>query len=158
MAGKCRNKLIKPIILFAVETGMRRGEILATRHDHLDVRERTLLIPETKTGRARTIPLTEKAMGLLTLLELPKDQELLFPISANCLRLAWERVRKRAGITDLHFHDLRHEALSRLFEAGLTAPEVMSISGHRSLVMLGRYAHAGERKAIAAKLAATAPL
>jgi integrase len=158
-AGHCRNKLIKPIILLAVETGMRRGEILSIRYDHLDLRERALLIPETKTGRARTIPLNEKATDLLLKLssvQLSKDQERLFPISANCLRLAWERICKRAGVSDLHFHDLRHEALSRLFEAGLTGPEVMSISGHRSIATLGRYAHAGERKAIAAKLAATA--
>jgi integrase len=62
-------------------------------------------------------------------------------MSPNALRLAWERIRRRAGCTDLHFHDLRHEAISRFFEMGLTTPEVASISGHRDIRMLMRYAH-----------------
>ena len=66
----------------------------------------------------------------------------LFPITPNALRLSWERICKRASIKDLHFHDLRHEAISRLFEKGLTVPEVASISGHRDMRMLFRYAHA----------------
>lgn len=58
------------------------------------------------------------------------------------LRLSWVRITARAGIEDLHFHDLRHEAISRFFELGLTVPEVASISGHRDIRMLMRYAHA----------------
>ena len=65
----------------------------------------------------------------------------MFPITANALRLAWERLRRRAGITDLHFHDLRHEAISRFFEKGLSVPEVALISGHRDYRMLFRYTH-----------------
>jgi integrase len=59
----------------------------------------------------------------------------------DAFRLAWERVRRRADLQDLHFHDLRHEALSRFFEMGLTTPEVASISGHRDLRMLFRDSH-----------------
>jgi integrase len=62
-------------------------------------------------------------------------------MSANAFRLAWERVKKRARVDDLHFHDLRHEAISRLFEIGLNPPEVALISGHRDLRMLARYTH-----------------
>jgi len=62
-------------------------------------------------------------------------------MSANAFRLSWERVRKRAGISDLHFHDLRHEAISRFFELGLSVPEVALISGHRDARMLFRYTH-----------------
>jgi integrase len=62
-------------------------------------------------------------------------------MAPNAFRLAWERVRRRAGLDDLHFHDLRHEALSRFFEMGLTTPEVASISGHRDPRMLFRYSH-----------------
>ena len=57
------------------------------------------------------------------------------------MRLAWERLRRRADITDLHFHDLRHEAISRFFEKGLTVPEVALISGHRDYRMLFRYTY-----------------
>jgi integrase len=56
--------------------------------------------------------------------------------------LNWERSKKAAQVEDLHFHDLRHEAISRLFEMGLTVPEVTLISGHRDARMLLRYAHA----------------
>ncbi len=67
---------------------------------------------------------------------------LVFPVSPNALRLTWQRMQKATGIKDLHFHDLRHEAISRFFELGLTVPEVASISGHRDMRMLFRYAHA----------------
>ena len=118
---------------------MRRGEILAIRAERIDFDKRTLLIPESKNGRARTIPLSIVAVELLSA-HAVKDGR-LFPISANAFRLAWERVKRRAGIDNLHFHDLRHEAISRLFEKGLSVPEVALISGHRDLRMLLRYTH-----------------
>jgi integrase len=140
-AQQCRNRLITPVILIAYETGMRRGEILAIRGFDLDGEERSLTIPKTKTGYSRKIPLTEKAFVLLRDLKI-NERELIFPVSPNALRLAWEHVKKRAGIDDLRFHDLRHEAISRFFEMGLSMPEVASISGHRDPRMLFRYAHA----------------
>jgi integrase len=134
---RCRNRLILPIVQLALETGMRRGEILKIRTVHIDAQRRTLLIPESKNGRSRVIPLTDDALALLPAGSADR-QIRVFPISANAFRLAWERLRRRAGIPDLHFHDLRHEAISRFFEAGLTAPEVASISGHRDMRMQNR--------------------
>jgi len=75
----------------------------------------------------------------------------IFPITPLSLRCAWDRLTKRAEIEDLHFHGLRHEAISRFFEKGLTVPEVASISGHRDVRMLLRYAHA-DKGMLAAKL------
>jgi len=138
-ASRCRNNLIAPIVTLALETAMRRGEILAIKREHIDFSKRTLLTPESKNGRARTIPLSMVAVELLSA-HAVKDGG-LFAISANAFRLAWERVKRRAGINDLHFHDLRHEAISRLFEKGLSVPEVALISGHRDLRMLLRYTH-----------------
>jgi integrase len=138
-ARTCRNWCVAPIVTLALETGMRRGEILAIRMSHIDLAQRALLIPETKNGRARTIPLSIPATELLRQ-HLPTDGR-LFPLTANAFRLAWERVNRRAGIGDLHFHDLRHEAISRFFEKGLSVPEVALISGHRDLRMLLRYTH-----------------
>jgi integrase len=83
--------------------------------------------------------LTRRASAVLAML--PRSSGRLFPMSSNAFRLAWERVKRRAGLEDLHFHDLRHEALSRFFEMGLTTPEVASISGHRDARMLFRYSH-----------------
>ena len=67
--------------------------------------------------------------------------DIVFPISANAFRLAWERVKKRPRIEDLRFHDIRHEAISRFFEIGLSVPEVALISGHKDTRMLSRYTH-----------------
>ena len=127
------------IISMALETGMRRGEIAAMQWDHIDWTNETLHIPDTKNGHARTIPLTSAAIRILR--EIPEAEKCVFGMTGNAMRLAWERLKKKAGITDLRFHDLRHEAISRFFEMGLSVPEVALISGHRDPRMLFRYTH-----------------
>ena len=112
---------------------MRRGEILNIKKEH--IKSQTLLIPITKNGHQRIIPLTKRALDVLQNTELP------FPMSANAVRLAWERIKEKGSIKDLHFHDLRHEAISRFFEKGLSIPEVALISGHKDVRMLFRYTH-----------------
>jgi len=147
-ARSARNPFVEPIIRLARETGMRRGELLNLQGRHVDLGRRSLTIPISKNGHARTIPLSLEAVSVLS--QCRTDGQ-LFPITRNAFRLAWERVKLRAGIEDLHFHDLRHEAISRLFELGLTTPEVALISGHRDIRMLFRYSHA-MRSQIVAKL------
>ena len=142
--GEISVTYLIPIITVALETAMRRGEILNIKHEDINESLRTLRIPITKNGHPRIIPLSKKA--LVTLLGVPRggpegQSDYIFSVSPNALRLAWERLRKRAGIEDLHFHDLRHEAISRLFEKGLSIPEVALISGHRDYRMLFRYTH-----------------
>ena len=134
-----RNTLIKPAVLFAIETALRRGELLNLNWDAVDRGRRTAFIPHTKTGYSRTIPLTGKALEILT--ELPISGDQVFPLTPMALRLAWNRVRERAGMPDLNFHDLRHEAISRFAELGLSTVELSVISGHRDLRMLMRYTH-----------------
>jgi len=131
---------LKPIITLALETAMRRGEILAIKWENINESLRTLRIPVTKNGHPRVIPLSSKA--LTTLLRTTRGNSVrVYEVSPNAFRLAWERLRKRVGIKDLHFHDLRHEAISRLFEMSLSIPEVALISGHRDSRMLFRYTH-----------------
>jgi integrase len=146
----CRNPYIELIIRLAIETGMRRGEILSIKREDVDLGRRTLLIPRTKNGHARRIPLSREAVCLLRA-RLKREADPVFPLSANAFRLAWGRVTKRANLDNLHFHDLRHEAISRLFEKGLTIPEAAMISGHKDARMLFRYAHANQ-KSILTKL------
>ncbi len=134
-----RNIYILPIIKVALHTGMRRGEILNIQRNHINFKKCTLFIPDTKTGYSREIPISKKVRNILNLHITKQDK--LFPISANSFQLAWQRILKRSEITNLHFHDLRHEAISRFFEKGLTIPEVALISGHRSYAMLARYVH-----------------
>jgi integrase len=137
--AKSRVWWISPIILFAIETGMRRGEIVNGRWDDVDFDTRIFHIPITKNGQPRTIPLSTRAIDLLQ--DIPNGGKRIFPITGNAVRLAWQRLKGRVGIVDLHFHDLRHEAISRFFEMGLSIPEVALISGHRDPRMLFRYTH-----------------
>ena len=91
-------------------------------------------------GTLEVILLSSKA--LTTLLGTPRgNSERVYEVSPNAFRLAWERLRNRVGIKDLHFHDLRHEAISQFFEMGLSIPEVALISGHRDPRMLFRCTH-----------------
>ncbi|GIQ76222.1 integrase [Bradyrhizobium sp. RD5-C2] len=137
---KCRTPLIASIIRFALATGMRRGEIASMRWHDVDVKRRRLTIPRTKNGHARTIPLSNAAIW--TLPKRSKPDNLVFTMTGNAIHLAFGRAVHRAKIDGLRFHDLRHEAISRFFEQGLTIPEVAMISGHRDATMLLRYAHA----------------
>jgi integrase len=136
-------------IQLAVETGMRRSELLAMRWADFDCDGRTVLLRQTKNGRPRTVPLSPRALVIIR--STPRVGDTVFTVSANALRLAWERLRRRAGIEGLRFHDLRHEAVSRFFEKGLNMPEVAAISGHRDPRMLMRYTHP-RAEAIAVKL------
>lgn len=137
--SRTRNPLLSPIISFAIETAMRRGEILSLRWCDISTENRTAYIALTKNGHARTVPLTDGAMDVLR--SLPRTGDRVFPATAEAIRQCWEHAKRRAGLTDLRFHDLRHEALSRFCEMGLTIPELAVISGHRDPRMLFRYAH-----------------
>jgi integrase len=141
---------LRPLIALAIETGMRRGELLSIRWKDVDQTAPTIRILKTKNGHPRTIPLTPKAVEILS--SLGKKDERVFPVTPNAVRLAWGRLRKRAGLEDLRLHDLRHEAVSRFFEYGLTVPEVALISGHKDPRMLSRYTHLRPEK-VAEKLA-----
>lgn len=138
--NSCRNPWIKPMILFAIYSGMRQSEILNMQWDDVDLTKRILHIPISKNGRSRTIPLSNKAAGILKDLPAGKNGK-VFDLSASSFRQAWKRIIKRSKIENLRFHDLRHEAISRFFEHGLSIPEVALISGHRDFRMLARYTH-----------------
>ena len=128
-----QNPHIWPIVVFAIETGMRKSEILSITND--DVKDNHIFLAETKNGNSRKIPLTSKVREIINKSKLP------YSISSNAVRLSWSRMIKKAGIVDLHFHDLRHEAISRFFEKGLSIPEVSLISGHKDVRQLMRYTH-----------------
>ena len=131
---------IGAIITWAIETAMRRGEIAAMRWEHIDRKDRVLLIPETKSGTPRQVPLSTVALQVLDGLPHRIDGR-VWSIRPDSISQAFERVCKAAGIEGLTFHDLRHEATSRLFEKGLNPMEVAAITGHKTLQMLKRYTH-----------------
>ena len=141
------NGELRRITIIALETGMRRGEILQIRRSHIDFILQTLLIPRTKTDTPRTIPLS--SMAVVSLKEqisisgniTPIRETPLFPLLPDSLSQAFRRLCRRLDIQNLHFHDLRHEATSRLFEKGLNPVEVATITGHKDTKMLMRYTH-----------------
>jgi integrase len=139
-ADEGRSAYMRPLITLALETGMRRGELLSLRWENINLETRVAHLPLTKNGNSRDVPLSSRALetvrGLGQLSEGP-----VIHASPNAVRLAWEHLVSRAGIAGLRFHDLRHEAISRLFELGLDLMSVASISGHRELRMLSRYTH-----------------
>ena len=145
--GQSRNPLIRPIMTIALETAMRANEILTATWDNYDASERVLLLPITKNGKQRTVALSRAAIAAIES-QPRKAAGPIFPTSSEALKRAWRRLTKRAGISDLHFHDLRHEAISRLFELGLDIPEVMMMSGHTDHRMLLRYTHLTARRLV----------
>ena len=134
------NHWIKPLMEFAIETGMRRGELLKLRWEDVNLERKTALIKETKNRDSRKIPLSVAAIRSLS--GLPRHLGgNVFPVTPNALRGVWRRAIKKVGIDNLRFHDLRHEATSRFFEKGLNVMEVAAITGHKDLRMLQRYTH-----------------
>ena len=148
-----RTAWLIPLVMLAIETGMRRSELLGLQWQDVDLDARLAHLGITKNGDSRTIPLTPGAVEIIG--NLPRDdRDRLFTVTPTAVRQAWDRLTKRSGIEDLHFHDLRHEAISRFFERGLSVPEVALISGHKDPRMLFRYTHMNAQL-IAAKLDAT---
>ncbi|PLX74794.1 MAG: hypothetical protein C0607_09845 [Azoarcus sp.] len=135
------NKWLKPAVQIALETAMRQGEILSLRWEHLDFESRVALLPMTKNGEARAVPLNMEAIETLKRLARSSDGPVL-PAPRMTLHKAFSRAVSRAGIKNLTFHDLRHEAMSTLAELGvLNVLELAAVSGHKSLQVLKRYTH-----------------
>ena len=132
---------LKQMIILAVETGMRLGEILSIRWQHIDLSKGTLVLEETKNGERRTVPLSTNARN--TLQGLPRQiSGRVFPnVTSSAISQSFRRLCQELEIEGLRFHDLRHEAASRLFEKGLDIMEVAAITGHKTLHMLKRYTH-----------------
>jgi integrase len=151
-AEEYSNPMAAQIIRLALATGMRKGEVLSLRKRHVDLRRRIIHLPDTKNNQARDVPLTKEAVAVLREAVKnpirPMSTDLIFfgddpknrdkPYSIDS---AWRVIRRKAGLTDLRFHDLRHEAVSRLVEMGLSDQEVAAISGHKTMQMLRRYTH-----------------
>ena len=155
--GEARNAWLRPVVIFAIETAMRAGEMLETKGTagedgerpirsigllwkNVDLHKRIALLPETKNGTARTVPLSSTAVEVLKGLPRSLDGR-VFGTTYEGIHLAFVRACRRAGIDGLRFHDLRHEATSRLFEKGFNPMEVSAITGHKTLQMLKRYTH-----------------
>lgn len=138
------------IVRFAIETAMRQGEIMDMTWEHVYLDRHIVFLPRTKDPKiieSRTVPLSEAAEECLV-----RQRERLhnsdrnisqrvWRIQVEQLKYAYATAKRRAGITGLTFHDLRHEATSRLAEKGLPIMTLQAITGHKSMQMLKRYTH-----------------
>ncbi len=129
------------VLRFALETAMRRSEIAEMTWDNVNLKTRTVYLPNTKNGEARSVPLSPKALNILE--NIPRNiTGSVFNMSPDAITKTMRTTRQLAKIEDLTFHDLRHEAISRFFEeTDLDAMEIASISGHKTMQMLKRYSH-----------------
>lgn len=150
--SKYPNPMLRWAFIIALDTGMRSNEIKTLTKRQINLSRRTIILHDTKNKDNRTIPIPKRTLTLL--LEAidnpnrPQGCDRLFynqnkygEIGYYQFGTAWWKLRKRLNMTDFRFHDLRHEAISRLVEAGLSDLEVASISGHRAMQMLKRYTH-----------------
>jgi len=135
-----RNIYTRPFVILAIETAMRRGEILSLRWENIDYQTRTAYLALTKNGEPRKVPLSIRAIETLQSLPRSIDGRVL-PVNFAALETNFKRARERAGLTDLRIHDLRHTAATRLSEKLPNLLELSAVTGHKSLAMLKRYYH-----------------
>lgn len=144
LGGGVDNKYVRWVVRFAIETAMRRGEILGLQWEDIKLngKRSKAILHDTKNGDRREVPLSTRARRCLQVVKkLSGDEESsVFTTSPNALKKCFERACERAGINDLHFHDLRHEATTRLAEL-FQINELAKITGHKDLKMLLRYYH-----------------
>lgn len=139
-SNSTRNPWIRWMVIFALETAMRRGELLALQWKHVDSARRTAYLPMTKNGRPRSVPLSTKAIGVLTGLPRSIDGR-VFPVARWTLEQVFAGACQRAGLVDFRFHDLRHTATTRMAKKIPNLIELSAITGHANLAMLKRYYH-----------------
>lgn len=138
---------MRDIIDFAVESAMRVDEITRLRWVDLNEKDRTIVIrdrkhPRQKVGNDQEVPLLGKTFSIVMRQPRPEavsDESRIFPVKTSTITTIFPRAKAALGIVDLHFHDLRHEGVSRLFEKGYRIEQVALISGHRDWKMLARY-------------------
>lgn len=138
---KSRSPYLYAIVLFALATGARRGEIFNLKWEDVDVVRSVATFRETKNGETRTVPLSSSVLECLQ--QERKRRIVLSPNVFPCvdIRTAWENVVEKANLKDLRFHDLRHTAASHLAMNGASTLEIAAILGHKTLSMVKRYSH-----------------
>ena len=146
------NAYLYPVVVLALSTGMRQGEIMGLTWDVVDLNRGRAILHETKNGERRAVAITGHALDLLNALAKVRriDSNLIFPAKEIRpqkpidLRTPWEKAMKEAELDDFRFHDLRHSAASYLAMNGASLAEIAEVLGHKTLQMVKRYAHMSE--------------
>jgi integrase len=146
-----RNPYLHTIVILALATGGRRGELLGLRWSDVDLKRAVLVFRDTKNGDTRSAPVTCYALAVLTQHAKVRrlDTALVFPDATGEKPLgigyAFEKAVARAGLQDFRFHDLRHTFASYLAMHGATLAEIAEALGHKTLAMVKRYAHLSDQ-------------
>jgi integrase len=142
-ASKSKAVLLPHLITLALETGMRLGELLSLTWNHVYLDRRFAYLPDTKNGTSRSVPLSSKAIQEFGNIKRHPDNNRIFWTWTHnrAVQNVWQRICMKAGIENLHFHDLRHEATTRLSSKLPNILELSSVTGHKDLRMLKRYYH-----------------
>ncbi len=135
-----RSPYMKPLVILALETAMRRRELLSLNWKSINLHHQIAHLPMTKNGESRIVPLSRKAVKTLRTMPRSIDGR-VFPMNAAAMEAAFQRARCRACLEDFHFHDLRHMAATRLAEKLSNILELSAVTGHKELRMLKRYYH-----------------
>jgi integrase len=136
-----RSPWLLPIVELALQSAMRRGELLGLRWGDVRLTEQVAVLPFTKNGDRRLVPLSTGAVRVLSSVPRALHDDRVFPIQAATVAKAFDRAAARAGLSGLRFHDLRHTAITRMAAKLPNVIELAAVSGHRSLRMLQRYYH-----------------
>lgn len=141
------SRFLKTVVVLAISTGMRRGEIMNLTWQRVDFDRNMIYLTETKNDTSRAVPLASLARTLLLDLIKSKrvDSDLVFyggdPQKPIDLKKPWETAVRKADLHNFRFHDLRHTAASYLAMNGATHMEIAAVLGHKTLAMVKRYSH-----------------
>ncbi|MBA2935308.1 tyrosine-type recombinase/integrase [Sphingomonas sp. CGMCC 1.13654] len=161
--AKSRNKRLPIIVGLLLCTGMRLMELLSAEWANVDLERRVLYLPKTKT-KARYVPLSQAAIGLIGQIKRKKDARYLFPgrfdpkKHITSIKHSWDAARKEAGLSDVRLHDLRHSSASLMINSGIDLFTVGKVLGHSSYSSTQRYSHLANDTLIAAVEAGSSKL
>ncbi len=144
LSALSHNELVRQIVIFALNTGLRRGEIFDLQWFDIDLNRSMIQIRESKSNKKRVVPINATIWTLLN--GLARTSEYVFPspktgVRLNQIKRSFRRAVDKAGLQDFRFHDLRHTAATRMAEAGANAFTLMRILGHSDIRMTARYTH-----------------
>jgi integrase len=132
---------LRPLLIVALHTGMRKGEILNLKWQDIDLFRKTVTVVKSKNGEKRTIPMSNTLFNTLNSLNVRHISGRVFPISYRSLRAAFGKAIEKAGIENFRIHDLRHTFATRLVQNGVDLYKVKELLGHKTISMTTRYAH-----------------
>jgi len=149
---KSENSDLLAVVLFAISTGARAGEIYGLRWPSVILKEGRVIFEKTKNSERRAVPIAGRCLDLLTARSKVRrlDSDLVFPVSRRAIERAFGDALRAAKIGDFRFHDLRHSAASYLAQSGATTAEIAAVLGHKTLAMVKRYSHLGDLATVGA--------